>query len=156
MTRADGVWDSSHACLVLTESSALGQIIVGTGLLGLVIVSVFFWWRGWLFRTDMLVTRLLLIALVLSVLGPQIANQAGWFVAEYGRQPWAVGEVLPTHLAASALTAGQIWTSLALISALYTLFLVIEIWLMQHFARKGPSALHTGKYDLENGKAQEV
>ena len=73
-----------------------------------------------------------------------------------GRQPWAVGEVLPTHLAASALTAGQIWTSLALISALYTVFLVIEIWLMQHFARKGPSALHTGKYDLETGKAQGV
>jgi cytochrome d ubiquinol oxidase subunit I len=33
---------------------------------------------------------------------------------------------------------------------------VIELWLMQHFARKGPSSLHTGKYDLETGLAKEV
>ncbi|MCZ8485938.1 cytochrome ubiquinol oxidase subunit I [Vibrio lentus] len=43
---------------------------------------------------------------------PWIAIEAGWFVAEFGRQPWAVGEILPVNVAASALTIEQLWTSL--------------------------------------------
>lgn len=129
------------------------RIMVAAGFIMLLVFALAFWFSAKRLEQK---PRWFLKLAVLSLPLPWIACEAGWFVAEYGRQPWAVGEVLPTHLAASALTAGQIWTSLALISALYTLFLVIEIWLMQHFARKGPSALHTGKYDLENGKVQEV
>ncbi|TVU90241.1 MULTISPECIES: cytochrome ubiquinol oxidase subunit I [Halomonadaceae] len=70
---------------------------------------------------------------------PWIACEAGWFVAEYGRQPWAIGEILPVHLAISSLTAEQVLTTLIAIGILYTTFVIIEMWLMQHFARKGPS-----------------
>src|SRR5690606_35285050 len=35
---------------------------------------------------------------------PWIAAQTGWYVAEHGRQPWSIGEVLPTHLSASSLS----------------------------------------------------
>ncbi len=80
---------------------------------------------------------------------PWIAIEAGWFVAEYGRQPWAVGEILPVHVAASALTAAEIWTSLFAILALYTVFLIAEVYLMLKFARKGPSSLKTGRYHFE-------
>jgi cytochrome d ubiquinol oxidase subunit I len=129
------------------------RIMVAAGFIMLVVFAMAFWFSAKRLEQK---PRWFLKLAIISLPLPWIACEAGWFVAEYGRQPWAVGEVLPTHLAASALTAGEIWTSLILISALYTVFLVIEIWLMQHFARKGPSALHTGKYDLENGKAQEV
>lgn len=129
------------------------RMMVAAGFIMLLVFALAFWFSAKRLEQK---PRWFLKLAVLSLPLPWIACEAGWFVAEYGRQPWAVGEVLPTHLAASALTAGEIWTSLALISALYTVFLVIEIWLMQHFARKGPSALHTGKYDLENGKVQEV
>lgn len=98
--------------------------------------------------------RWLLKAALFSLPLPWIACEAGWFVAEYGRQPWAVGEILPTHLAASQLSAGEIWISLLAITALYTVFLIIEVWLMQHFARKGPASIHTGKYHGE--QAREV
>ncbi|SPW40258.1 cytochrome d ubiquinol oxidase subunit 1 [Escherichia coli] len=54
---------------------------------------------------------------------PWIAVEAGWFVAEYGRQPWAIGEVLPTAVANSSLTAGDLIFSMVLICGLYTLFL---------------------------------
>ncbi|MBU2280171.1 MAG: cytochrome ubiquinol oxidase subunit I [Gammaproteobacteria bacterium] len=129
------------------------RIMVAAGFIMLFVFAMAFWFSAK--RLEQKPTWFLKLAVV-SLPLPWIACEAGWFVAEYGRQPWAVGEVLPTHLAASALTAGQIWTSLGLITALYTVFLVIEIWLMQHFARKGPSALHTGKYDLETGKVQGV
>ncbi|WP_232090395.1 cytochrome ubiquinol oxidase subunit I [Billgrantia diversa] len=70
---------------------------------------------------------------------PWIASEAGWFVAEYGRQPWAIGEILPVHIAVSHLTVNQVLFTLVTIGVLYTIFVAIEIWLMQHFARKGPS-----------------
>ncbi|KIT31196.1 cytochrome BD oxidase subunit I [Vibrio parahaemolyticus VP766] len=91
----------------------------------------------------------ILKAALLSIPLPWIAIEAGWFVAEYGRQPWAVGEILPVHVAASALTAGEIWTSLFAILALYTVFLIAEVYLMLKFARKGPSSLKTGRYHFE-------
>jgi cytochrome d ubiquinol oxidase subunit I len=93
-------------------------------------------------------------AALLSIPLPWIAIEAGWFVAEYGRQPWAVGEILPVHVAASALSAGEIWLSLAVILALYTVFLIAEVYLMVKFARKGPSSLKTGRYHFEqNGSS---
>lgn len=91
---------------------------------------------------------------------PWIACETGWFVAEYGRQPWSIGEVLPVHVAASGLSAGQVWLSMGLMTGLYTIFLVAEMFLMIRFSKQGPSSLHTGRYALEKEtaqlKAQEV
>jgi len=84
---------------------------------------------------------------------PWIAIETGWFVAESGRQPWAIGEVLPTFLGTSSLTTTDLWISLAGFITFYTVLLVIEMWLMFHFARKGPSSLHTGKYHFEKQAA---
>jgi cytochrome d ubiquinol oxidase subunit I len=52
---------------------------------------------------DPLAARLL----VLSVLGPQIANQAGWFAAEMGRQPWIVYGLLRTADGLSAVVKAE-------------------------------------------------
>lgn len=115
------------------------MIAVGSALFGLVIVSVFFWWRGWLFRTDMLWTRLLLIALVLSVLGPQIANQAGWFTAELGRQPWIVYELLKTSEGLSKVVKAQeIVASLIMFGTVYLLLFLLFIYLLTRKIQHGP------------------
>lgn len=87
---------------------------------------------------------------------PWIACEAGWFVAEYGRQPWAVGEILPVHMAASNLPASEIIASLVAIVALYTVFLIAEVYLMVKFARLGPSSLKTGRYHFEKLKTPET
>ncbi|MBI1421812.1 MAG: cytochrome bd-I ubiquinol oxidase subunit CydA, partial [Gammaproteobacteria bacterium] len=84
---------------------------------------------------------------------PWIAAELGWVVAEYGRQPWSIGEVLPTFLSTSTLQAGDLWFSLAGFIGFYSLLLVVEMYLMLRFARLGPSSLHTGRYDLEKGGA---
>ncbi|AJR08002.1 cytochrome bd-I ubiquinol oxidase subunit CydA [Photobacterium gaetbulicola] len=86
---------------------------------------------------------------------PWIAVEAGWFVAEYGRQPWAVGEILPVSMAASNLAASDIITSLLAIIALYTVFLIAELYLMIKFARLGPSSLKTGRYHFEKTDAPQ-
>ncbi|HYR01317.1 MAG TPA: cytochrome ubiquinol oxidase subunit I [Casimicrobiaceae bacterium] len=80
---------------------------------------------------------------------PWVATSLGWIVAEYGRQPWSISEVLPTYLSVSSVTAGQIWFSLAGFVAFYTGLLVVELYLMLKYARLGPSSLGTGRYHFE-------
>jgi len=96
--------------------------------------------------------RWLLRAFVLSIPVPWIAAETGWFVAEFGRQPWAIGEVLPTSVAASSLTASDIMFSLSAFIIFYTALFAIEMFLMFKFARQGPSSLHTGRYFHERDK----
>ena len=80
---------------------------------------------------------------------PWIAIELGWIVAEYGRQPWTISEVLPTHLSVSSVTTGQIWFSLGGFVAFYTALLVVEMYLMLKYVRLGPSSLGTGRYQGE-------
>ncbi|MBF4253582.1 cytochrome bd-I ubiquinol oxidase subunit CydA, partial [Vibrio anguillarum] len=91
----------------------------------------------------------LLKAALFAIPLPWIASEAGWFVAEFGRQPWAIGEVLPVNMAVSNLSPSDLWISLGLVYLLYSAFLVVEMYLMVKFARRGPSALHTGRYHFE-------
>ncbi len=72
---------------------------------------------------------------------PWIATSFGWIVAEYGRQPWTVNGILPTHLSASSISAGQVWASLAGFVLFYTVLLIVELYLMFKYARLGPIVL---------------
>ena len=80
---------------------------------------------------------------------PWIAAELGWFIAEYGRQPWTVFGVLPTHLSTSSLSAGTVWASLIGFIVFYTGLFIVEMYLMIKYARLGPSSLGTGRYALE-------
>ncbi|WP_068636636.1 cytochrome ubiquinol oxidase subunit I [Thauera butanivorans] len=80
---------------------------------------------------------------------PWIACELGWFVAEYGRQPWTIYGVLPTHLSVSTLSVESLYGSLAGFVGFYTLLLVVEMYLMVRFARQGPGSLGTGRYTNE-------
>jgi cytochrome d ubiquinol oxidase subunit I len=80
---------------------------------------------------------------------PWIACETGWFVAEFGRQPWSIAEILPTFLSASSLSELDLYLSLAGYIGLYTVFLGIELFLMLKFIKLGPSSLHKGRYHFE-------
>ncbi len=80
---------------------------------------------------------------------PWIACETGWFVAEFGRQPWSIAEVLPTFLSASSLSEWDIILSLSGYVFFYTIFLVIEMFLMLKYIKLGPSSLHRRRYHFE-------
>lgn len=122
------------------------RIMVLCGVLLLAVIAISFWS---VIRNRIGKSRWLLKAALYGIPLPWIAVESGWFVAEYGRQPWAIGEVLPTAVANSSLTAGDLLFSMGLICGLYTLFLVAEMYLMFKFARLGPSSLKTGRYHHE-------
>lgn len=122
------------------------RIMVAAGFTMLFILLATFYYNA---RRVIEQRRWLLRLALFAIPLPWIACETGWFVAEFGRQPWAIGEVLPTFLATSSLTPGSLIFSLVGFIGFYTFLLVIEMWLMFHFARKGPSSLGTGRYHLE-------
>ena len=69
---------------------------------------------------------------------PWIAAELGWFVAEFGRQPWTVDGVLPTALSASHLSIMDLLLTLAGFVIFYTVLFIIEMSLMVKYIRKGP------------------
>ncbi len=122
------------------------RIMVGAGFLMLFIFAASFYYCAK--RTAGQKRWLLKLALY-SIPLPWLAAEAGWIVAEYGRQPWAIGEILPTALGTSNLAVGDLIFSLSGFIGFYTLLLIAELYLMFKYARLGPSSLHTGKYDGE-------
>jgi len=80
---------------------------------------------------------------------PWVAAELGWGVAEYGRQPWTIYGVLPTHISVSNINVGNIYGSLAGFVGFYTVLLIVEMVLMTKYARQGPASLGTGKYHNE-------
>jgi cytochrome d ubiquinol oxidase subunit I len=103
-------------------------------MIGLALWAAFALWRGRLERS-----RLLLWLLTLSVLGPQIANQAGWWAAEVGRQPWIVYGLLRTAQGLSpVVTAGQVAASIAMFTLVYLLLFAVFVFLLNEKIRHGP------------------
>ncbi|MBE8595581.1 cytochrome ubiquinol oxidase subunit I [Xenorhabdus sp. BG5] len=126
------------------------RIMVAAGFIMLVVIGLSFLS---VLRNRIGQHKWLLRAALFSIPLPWIAVEAGWFVAEYGRQPWAIGEVLPTAVASSTRSVGDLIFSMVLICGLYTLFLIAEMFLMFKFARLGPSSLKTGRYHFEQKTA---
>lgn len=79
------------------------------------------------------------IALLTIPLG-YIAGQAGWVVAEVGRQPWAIQDMLPTSAAISKLDVGTVQTTFFIFLFLFTVMLIAEIGIMLREIKKGPEA----------------
>jgi len=127
------------------------RLMVGLGLLLLFIFSASFYF---LVRKRLAPQRWLLKLALWSIPLPWLAAEFGWFVAEYGRQPWTIAGVLPTNLSASTLSSGNLYFSLAGFVGFYTLLLVVEMFLMVKYARLGPSSLHSGRYHFEQTQTQ--
>ena len=75
----------------------------------------------------------------LSLPLPWIAAELGWFVAEHGRQPWAIEGVLPTFLAVSPIPASNVAVSLVGFVVFYSVLAVVDAWLLVKYVRIGPA-----------------
>ena len=126
------------------------RLMVGLGFWFLLVFSFAAWYCA---RRNVASRTWLLRIAVYSIPLPWIAAELGWFVAEYGRQPWTISGVLPTFLSASSLQPRDVYFSLAGFMIFYTLLLMAELYLMFKYARLGPSSLGTGNYALERAAA---
>ena len=110
------------------------MIICGCLMIGICLFACFLWWRKKLFES-----RWLLGLCVWAVLLPQFANQAGWFTAEIGRQPWVVYGLLKTSDALSkTVKANEIVFSLILFAIVYLLLFALFLFLLNKKIQHGP------------------
>ncbi|TDR44935.1 cytochrome bd-I ubiquinol oxidase subunit 1 apoprotein [Tahibacter aquaticus] len=142
---APNVVDATEAQIALAVRDALPpvkplfwafRIMVGAGFFMLVVFVLALVSSS---RRAIMRQRWLLKLAVVAIPMPWIASEMGWLVAELGRQPWTVAEVLPTWMSVSSLSVGDLVFSLCGFVLLYTALLVVELYLMLKFARKGPA-----------------
>jgi cytochrome d ubiquinol oxidase subunit I len=111
-----------------------GMVAIGFALIAIAALGCFYFHRGTLPER-----RWLLWILVFSVLGPQIANQLGWFAAEVGRQPWIVYHLMRTPAGLSAVVqANVVLASLVLFTFIYFLLFAVFIYLLNDKIQHGP------------------
>ena len=82
--------------------------------------------------------RWLLWLMLWSIPLPYLAGQAGWIVAEVGRQPWAIQDYLPTVTAVSHISAGAVQVTFWMFAAIFTTLLIAELSIMLRQIKKGP------------------
>jgi len=122
------------------------RLMVGSGV-AMLFIFVFAFYQS--AKNKIGSNKLFLKICLYSLPLPWIAIEAGWFIAEFGRQPWAIAEVLPTHIGVSSVSVEQLLFSIVSIVVFYTVLLAVEMFLMFRFARLGPSSLKTGRYHFE-------
>lgn len=124
------------------------MITIGMLMIGLTVYASWQWKRGRLFEK-----KWLMVVFAWATLLPQIANQAGWFTAEMGRQPWVVYGLLRTSDALSkSVTANQIIFSLILFTLVYVTLFILFLYLMNKKIQHGPVDYSTKETILEGSK----
>lgn len=112
------------------------RVMVGLG--GFLLMLMFFvLWAERRRRIENM--RWLLWVALLSIPLVYIAGQAGWIVAEVGRQPWTIEGLLPVKAAVSSVSVGAVKTTFWLFVAIFTLFLAIEIRILFKAIKHGPN-----------------
>ena len=77
------------------------------------------------------------IAIILVPLA-YIASESGWLVAEFGRQPWTIQDMLPTWVAVSDINSSAVALTFFIFLILFTLMLAVEISILLKQIKKGP------------------
>ncbi|GAC1518742.1 MAG: hypothetical protein NVS3B14_21070 [Ktedonobacteraceae bacterium] len=125
------------------------HIMVGLGTIFIAIMglALLLLWRRKLFQS-----RWMLWILMLATPFPFIANTAGWFTAELGRQPWIVFGLLRTvHGSSPLLSTGNILFTLLGFAGIYLLLGLLYVLLVTFEALRGPAVLEGGAKAEESG-----
>jgi len=127
------------------------MIAIGMFLIALTAYASWLLYKGKLFEQ-----KWLMHVFAWSVFLPQIANQAGWFAAEMGRQPWVVYGLLRTSDALSkTVKANQIVFSLILFGLVYLTLFALFIYLLNKKIKHGPVLAHeTG--DIHSNREERI
>jgi len=67
-----------------------------------------------------------------------IASESGWLVAEFGRQPWTIQDMLPTWVSVSDIQSSAVALTFFLFLILFTTMLAVEINILLKQIKKGP------------------
>ena len=78
---------------------------------------------------------------ILSVPLVYICAEAGWVVAEVGRQPWTIQDLLPIGASVSGVSSSNVWTTFIIFAVLFTTLLIAELKIAFNQIKKGPDGI---------------
>lgn len=119
--------------IALTFYSFHIMVALGMFFLALFVLAFYLQWKKKLENARWLQW----VALFTIPLG-YLASQLGWVVAEVGRQPWAIQEILPVQAAVSSVSTGSVKVTFFLFLFLFTALLIAEVRIMVKQIQKGP------------------
>lgn len=111
------------------------RVMVGAGMLLMLVLLLMLWFER---REQLTSQRWLLYAGLWSIPLVYLAGQCGWIVAEVGRQPWAIQDLLPVSVSVSGVSSASVITTFCLFLVLFTVLLVAEVRILCRAIRKGP------------------
>ena len=108
------------------------------------IYFIFFFILAWfLVKKNIFQKQSLLLWLAIaSIPLAYISSECGWIVAESGRQPWVIQDIMPTFAAVSNIETSSVQTTFFLFAILFSVLLIAEISIMLRQIKKGPDDLH--------------
>ena len=111
------------------------RVMVGAGIFFILLLAVVWWFER---RGRLAGMRWLLRLCVWMIPLAYLASQAGWALAEAGRQPWAIQDLMPVGVAASKIPSGSVSVTFFLFLALFTALLAAEASIMLRQIKAGP------------------
>ena len=90
------------------------------------------------YRNNLVNNKVLLWIAIWSIPLPYLANQAGWIVAEVGRQPWVIQDYLPAVAAVSNIDSSAVKITFWLFAIVFTALLIAEVKIMCKQIKMGP------------------
>lgn len=112
------------------------RIMVGLGLLFLALFVVA-WWYASKRKYDKF--RVIPYVAIACVPLAYLASQCGWVVAEVGRQPWVIQDLMPTNVAVTEIASHWVKTTFWMFAVLFTVLLIAELKIMFTQIKKGPA-----------------
>lgn len=109
-------------------------------MLGMYFLALFALVLFLLYRKKMENARLVSWVALLTIPLGYVAGQVGWIVAEVGRQPWAIQDILPVQAAISSISAESVKLTFFLFVVLFTALLIAEAMIMLKQIKKGPES----------------
>ncbi len=111
------------------------RVMVGIGMLLILffICSLFI-----VYKKEIIKHRWLLISGIVLLPCAYLASQSGWLVAEFGRQPWTIQDMLPTWVAVSDIKPSSVIVTFFIFLILFTAMLAVEINILCKAIKKGP------------------
>ena len=124
----------------LTFYAFRAMVMLGGFLLLIFIISLFLAYK----KPEALHNKWVYLLGIISIPAVWVCSQAGWVVAEVGRQPWVVQDKMPTNVAISDISASSVQITFWLFAVIFTVLLAAEISIMlRQISRRSQSDIQT-------------
>jgi cytochrome bd ubiquinol oxidase subunit I len=111
------------------------HIMVILGMLFLLVFVLSYWW---LIKAKLEKQRWFLWIALFTIPLAYLASELGWIVAEVGRQPWIIQDLMTTHTAVSNISSSSVKITFVLFAIIFTSLLIAEIGIMLKQIKIGP------------------